>query len=239
MNLRSKITTASGLLALVLVAGPPAANAAGVIVGTASTFGSNADPFGMSENTASNPWGPEYQQVYSSSAFSGSIDIRSLSFYNTQFDSHHYAPDSGTFDIYLSTTSAPVNGLSTTLANNTGSNETLVYSGPLPTDTQQSLGGQFNFLLANDFSYNPTAGNLLLTVTSSNATNANPVFLDGVQAGNGVISRAYGPTATADYNGLVTGFDTAPVPLPAALPLLLSALGGVGALARRRKSARA
>jgi hypothetical protein len=151
-----------------------AASNASVIVGAANS--GNCAPFTCSINL----WGGEYQQIYSSSAFSGPTNITSLTFYNTQYSAGAYTLDSGNFDVYLSTTSASVGGLNTNMATNIGSNETLVYSGSLPADSQNSLGGSFTFQLTQAFSYDPSAGNLLMTVTSSNgAQSESPaLFLD-------------------------------------------------------------
>jgi hypothetical protein len=206
---------------------PLAANAG--IIGTAENGSGNCYPFGC----PSTDYGGEYQQVYASSAFSGVTDISSITFYNTQQNSGSYALDSGTFSIYLSTTTAPVNGLSTNLASNIGSNETLVYSGALPADTKSGFGGQFNFLLSHDFNYNPAQGNLLMTVASTNGNGSN-IYLDFDESGS-VTSRAYaGAFPFADPDGLVTGFDdVTPVPLPASAWLLLSALGALAFLTRQ------
>jgi hypothetical protein len=80
----------------------------------------------------------------------------------------------------------------------------------------------------------------LLTVTGNNLINpVTPTYLDAATA-NGLFSRAYdinGVFSANDGVGLVTEFDGTPVntPLPAALPLFATGLGGLGLLGWRRK----
>jgi uncharacterized repeat protein (TIGR03803 family) len=190
------------LLTVALAMSPTPAHAAGVVVG--ATNDSNCLPFSCYRSTVT-----EYQQVYSSAAFSAPISIYSLTFYNT-FTNFGFLLSPGTFKLYLSTTSAPVGGLSTTFATNIGADESLVYSGTLPMDSQLSLGGHFDFLLSKKFSYNPATGNLLLTVISPNDA-VTDSFLDS-QDSSALMSRAYGSglSGSTDGIGLVTGFNVAP-----------------------------
>ena len=98
---------------------------AGVVVGLPPDSGTgNCFPFGCSYNT-------EYQQVYNSGQFFRAITITDLEFYNTQFDDGATSTNSGTWTIYLSTTAADSNTISSTYASNIGVDNTEVFSGNL------------------------------------------------------------------------------------------------------------
>ena len=122
-----------------------------IIVGAPATS-YNFIPFG------SNAGFPEYQQVYASSDFSGTITIEDIEFY-TVAGTGTGTPNPGVVTISLSTTSAAVNGLSTNLSANIGSNNTTVYDAVLPA-VQSS--GVLDIPLSTPFTYNPANGNLLV-----------------------------------------------------------------------------
>jgi len=181
--------------------------AGSVTVGTQNE--NNCIPF-----SCANQFGvTEDQQVYSSAAFSGPIAISS-------FDM--YVLDSGTaegetFNIYFSTTSAPVNGLSSNLAANVGADNQ--FFGQYIFTPYQILSGTLVFSGAT-FNYNPTAGNLLMTVLISN-------FTGGVSGA--AVASDYGDdmsratnTAGPYYEGDVTTFNSSvsSAPEPATTVLL-------------------
>jgi hypothetical protein len=94
-----------------------------------------------------------------------------------------------------------------------------------------------DFNLLSSFLYDPSQGNLLMTVVSFDfAQQPNPLFLDAdVNAGT-IFSRRFSAGGGNSNLGLVTGFnDVVATPLPAALPLFATGLGLVGLLAARRK----
>jgi hypothetical protein len=170
----------------------PTSAAANIIIGNPDLGSGNSNPFG-------NPgtlWGPEYQQVYASSDFSGPITIRDLEFFNTQLLGG--SPDSGSYTISLSTTSAQVDNLDfTTLSNNIGANNTVVFTGSLPS----LVGGELHLVLSNPFTYNPVSGNLLIDVVSSDAGNTDTkLFLDAMNGdANGIFGRTYS-TSGGSFN---------------------------------------
>lgn len=177
-----------------------------------------------------------YQQVYSSTAFTGPINIGDLEF----FQGIPGQMDNDTYSVYLSYSANPVNGLSSTSpAANIGADYSYFGS--------YAIGGTMPPTLTlngNTFDYNPAMGDLLMTVyITEPPTGFTYSSYPGsyFQAdGTGLVtSRAYfgGPYGNgADSTGLVTGFSaaTATVPEPASV-ILLASFAGLTLLAFRRK----
>lgn len=183
----------------------------------------------------------DYQQVYGSTSFSGTQTITGITFYFSSSGGGSSNVLTGTYDIYLSTTTASVDGLSTDAATNRGTDYTLVDTFSEGVDSNPSFTISLNSL----FSYDPTGGNLLLEVIASNQPSIQNGFGNGYLEAddNGfVTSRAYvlgsGTTLHPDSIGLVTTFDTSPVSAPEPASALLLAMGllGLGLLALRRRS---
>lgn len=226
------------LLTLATVA-LPIVTKAEVVVGTVDD--GNFDPFGFWNDTGS------YQQVYSATAFSGSIDISSLTFYlySDPRGGNGNALQPGPYSIYLSTTSKAVNGLGSTLEDNIGTDETLVYVGTPPGEMTVGSQGAFTFSLSTGFLYNPAAGNLLLTIT--NQTRGNPIsaatYLEADDSGS-LMSRGLNNNALSasnsllDNDGLVTGFNVVPAPEPPTLWLFVCVICGLGVVRFRDRSLR-
>ena len=198
-----------------------------LVVGTADT--ASSIPFGSTFG------GYTFQQVYSSSSFGSSININEITFY----ESTQYAggsPRTGTFDIYLSTTNEAVATFDTGSITVPNGSFTKVFSGSLP----QLSSGQLNFNLLSSFLYNPSQGNLELTVVTNDLLSDynNPLYL--AADNNGPVNfrdSAY----PYDFNqGLVTGFNTvAAVPEPSTWAMMILGFAGVGFMAYRRKNAMA
>ncbi len=227
----AKKCVAAAVCLFVLSVSP--ARAALVVGAPADPDSGNMFPFGA------NPFAA-YQQVYASSNFPGAMTISGLTFYNT-------ATGPGTISeadylIQLSTTSAAVNGLSNTFADNFGADNTTVFNGHLSGSASPSFT-----INITPFAYDPTQGNLLLTIFKTNITSGSfTVFLDARNgSAGGVFSRKYSldSTTTADNQGfddswgLVTGFETAAVPEPHSIVMAITgAVLGLG-LSRWRRAA--
>lgn len=197
-----------------------------------------------------------YQQVYDSSLFSavtGSAPISQLAFRpdGTLAPSKSF---SSMVNIRLSTTSLDEDGLNSLFANNSGPDETVVFSGTLPWNSGYSgTPGPFSLVipLTVPFVYTPAAGNLLLDVTVTGFSGTGGYPLDAVFTPGDGVSRLYFLNATSTFGfqdtlGLVTQFtfDAAnpptltPVPEPSTYAAIAS-LALMGAIVHRRRGRRA
>ena len=177
--------------------------------------------------------GTRYQQVYSASAFSGPIDITGLTFFRGATTPGPL--NAGTFDLYLSTTSAAVDALDTgDFDANLGAPTTLFGSftiGGAAPDELTFTGGPYH--------YDPAAGNLLLDIRVGPMTyndigvGAFFVARSGPAGGNYSRAQNFG-TQDVGY-GLDTRFEVAAVPEPATVLLLAGGLAALAAVARRRR----
>lgn len=190
-----------------------------------------------------------YQQVYSSSAFSGETDISQLTFFDTEVQNGGQ-PAGGTFVFSLSYTSASPGNLSLlSFGSNIGVDSQSYFSGTLPALVTVP-GGQLLNISGTPFDYNPADGNLLLTITTSNALNGSPVlYLDQSPCTPGrpcppdnapLTSGAYFGIANAAAPGLVTQFTftggNPSAPEPGSLFLMLAGTVVVASRWRRRSA---
>ena len=144
-----------------------------------------------------------------------------------------------TLQIYASTTSRSVAGLSTTFAENLGTNNTLVFDGTVNLSTGNLPGPgntrQFDYVFrfTTPFLYDPAAGNLLVDLQI--VANGSALTFDTV-SGDPAIGKvfAFGSStaATGDLQfSHPTQFTFVPEPTVA-----VSVLSGLGLLVAKRKS---
>jgi hypothetical protein len=218
-------------LLAVLIATAGQVQAAAITVG--SDNGGNCYPF----SCFANDFGTTYQQVYDASQFSGLSQISAISFFHS-VGVGGGTMDSADYQIKFSTTSAAVNGLNTDWALNIGPDSSIFgnYSLSGITPTKLTFAG-------TPFVYDPTAGNLLMTVQVSNVTFSagyNSFFIS--DSSGLVTSRLYAYSnsnlGSLDSYGLVTEFqilDGSAVPEPSSLAIFTIGACVAGVARRRRR----
>jgi len=246
MAISSKSALALTLLAALGLAAARPAAAQTVTVGTPDTFGGSRFPFGFdaAQSPANYGAGGEYQELYSSTDFSGAgsfLTIRNIAFASTTGST----PGAATYNLTLrlSTTTATTSSLSSTFAANEGINQAVVFSGPLTANIQAN--GTFDLVFpTTPFVYTPGQGNLLLDVVLNQTTQAaSPLYFFSDNSFSGSTARVFqaGGTGGGSTFGsaLYTQFN-APVPeasTTASLGLLLAlGMGGLVIAARRKKA---
>jgi len=162
-----------------------------------------------------------YQQVFDASQFSrlnpGGGSINRIAF-RGHGPGVPFTATISQLQVNLSTTTKTPDGLSSTFAENIGTDDTQVFSGPLPAAVTFT-GGPTNFEVVVNFTtpffYNPAKGNLLLDIRNSQGgveVPANDQELDGTSASSDSVSRVYNygdvSAATAGQTGLVDEKDT-------------------------------
>ncbi len=214
--------TRIALIAILFLLSVPAFADTYTIGGPGDAFIGDCAPFGC---------GLQYQQIYDSSQFAGAFSIGTITFFNNNFVPGSIAP--ANYVISLSTTSVGLEALSATFADNLGADNQVFFSGALggPIDASNEFT-----ITGTAFNYDPSTGNLLMTVSRDGDGFDFSAFLDfTTNATAGTFSRAYsfGTSGIADFveynSGLVTRFASpeqpTSTPEPSTVSLLTMGLG--------------
>ena len=216
-------------IAILLLSAAIHGDAATITIG--NTNGSNAFPFGTNTD-GSAAYSGEYQQIYSSTSFSGPISISQLAFSSDSKD-----PASITYSFTLAL------GVTTRTPSSPGSTYsgtfTPVFSGAL-TASLTSTPSDFDLVitLTSPFIYNPALGNLLLDLNVTSAAGPNALFFSTESSSSsfGRVFNASGTGASTEgpNRGLVTRVTGTTVPEPSAFVLIAFALVWLGYFRIRR-----
>ena len=197
--------------------------------------------------------GSRVQQVYASNFFSGPQTLTSLAFRSTP--GFRNGADYGNVIVRLSTTALgdeTGTPLSSTFADNIGANVTTVYSGALSFAAAMTDGFDYVINFSQGFTYDPSAGNLLLDVLIPTGTSVGGpgFFLASYDAANQVndgifsvsdIFNGDATTGTIGTAGTITQFTgtaiAGAVPEPGTWLLMTAGFGLVGFGVRRRTAA--
>ncbi|MBZ5602042.1 MAG: PEP-CTERM sorting domain-containing protein [Acidobacteriia bacterium] len=197
----------------------------------AQTNVGNGDPFNIADFELTEM---RYQQVYSSTEFTNPIVITGIDFRVSGFEPA-FSSTLPSIQIDLSTTSAGIDHLSETFADNVGSDDTVVAAkGALA--LSGSAGGPSGVFKAFDvhiqfttpFLYDPSLGNLLLDVR--NFEGGSSAFFSDINSSNDSVSRVISRSVNdargiADTDGLITQFDFDAVNAPEPSTYVLAGFG--------------
>ncbi|MGH7294977.1 MAG: hypothetical protein ACRELB_08590, partial [Polyangiaceae bacterium] len=253
-HIPTPLFAASAALLCATGSGTPAC--ASSIVVPAAFAGTNGDTSNIVPFGESSPYffsTGRSQTVYDTALFAalpaGGFIITGLDFRTNYAHAISYAtPD---IQIDLSTTAAAAGGLSATVADNVGANDTVVFgAGPLSFSAQSSSTLDFimQVPLEHSFFYDPTKGNLLIDVRLFSAPNGFDGSTQATQVTAGV-SRIF---SNGDVNAATAGYFqpvasimqvdytlAPPAPEPGSSAIIAASLAALSAAPGRRRAASA
>ncbi len=231
----SQVLVAFGIVSFNLVE-PASALTVGTLGGSGSSLPFNNNVSGSSAGqalpaySATGTYNLLYFQIYDASAFPGAISFDTITFFANGTPPVY----SGNYEISFGVTSSP---LYTSYPFPTASDVSVFYDGNL---ASPSVTSSFS-ISGTQYTYDPSLGNLWMRIVVTNqaypAPNVGGFVTDSVAWADLVTTGIwYGNfDSVIAVQGLVTQFDTAVTPLPAALPLFTTALMGLGMAGWRRK----
>jgi hypothetical protein len=184
----------------------------------------------------------DYQQVFIATAFSAPTTINSLTWYYDNVDGGNPTLLGGTYTLYWGYAArGPLGYLSPNLPSNYISTRFDIGSFTIPAGgISDDPSFAFSFS-AQQFTYDPSLGNLLLEIVvtnQDNVPNGNDNGANEADDTHTVTGRAFCVTndsCTAGPEGLVTTFGTSTaVPEPATLAMLGSGVVGMAGLLRKK-----
>ncbi len=183
-----------------------------------------------------------YQQVFDSSEFStlsGPSLLTQIAFRPDSSDGSAFSSLLASIQINFSTTAGSPDALSSTFATNVGSDDMVVFNGPLALSSADIAGPggtrAFDIIinLTTPFLYDPAAGDLLLDVRNfaGGLTTQFDAHVSGDSVSRVWVGNVGSSTGSPDTLGLVAQFTFESVPEPGTLALLAL---GLLVVARRR-----